>query len=205
MGPAPEAREGGQIGDVAMKMTKEAKAELRAEFAQCFSEKIADCAVKDTGGFVEIGGVVVTEDKPAIKTSFWFGEHNYEDRTQEAADASESVEFFVRENLGGCSAKRKLDVLDGETVTAYRHPVVIWGEYLGQPETCRLGRVAFANCNGETRGREGERGRMMGPEEVERYREFLADEVAKFEKRLRAYLKRYGLGKCSYSTYWADR
>ncbi len=188
-----------------MKMTKEAKAEIRAEYAQCFNGRIADSAAKATSGFIEIGGVVVTEDKPAIQTSFWFGEHGLEDRTQEAADASESVEYFVRENLGGCRAKRTLDVIDGKTPTAYHHPVIIWGEYLGQPETCRLGRVAFANCNGETwRGGEVQ-GRMMEPEEVQRYREFLTDEVAKFEKRLKTYLKRYGLEKCSYSTYWADR
>ena len=32
-----------------------------------------------------------------------------------------------------------------------------------------------------------------------------ADGYQKFEKRLKTYLKRYGLSKCSYGVYWADR
>ena len=34
---------------------------------------------------------------------------------------------------------------------------------------------------------------------------FLDTDIAEFEKRLRTYLKRYGLTKCRFSTYWADR
>lgn len=33
----------------------------------------------------------------------------------------------------------------------------------------------------------------------------LQDECDKFGKRLTSYLKRYGLSKCRFSTYWADR
>ena len=70
-------------------------------------------------------------------------------------------------------------------------------------DTCRIGYVMFANTCGEfyQNGAESKPHRMMTQEEVERWRNFLTEEVEKFEKRLKTYLKRYGLSKCTYSTY----
>ena len=34
---------------------------------------------------------------------------------------------------------------------------------------------------------------------------FLENEQAEFGKRLDSYLKRYGLEKCHFGVYWADR
>ena len=47
--------------------------------------------------------------------------------------------------------------------------------------------------------------RELTDEEREQLRTACEAEQAKFEKRLRTYLKRYGLSKCYFSTYWANR
>ena len=47
--------------------------------------------------------------------------------------------------------------------------------------------------------------RRLTDEETAAFIQMHKEEVEKFEKRLRTYLKRYGLSKCYYGMYWADR
>lgn len=44
----------------------------------------------------------------------------------------------------------------------------------------------------------------LTPDEKEQYRKLLLLEKQKFEDRLNAYIKRYGVTKCRYWTYWAN-
>lgn len=189
-----------------MKMTNEAKAKIRCEFEKAWnSDKLVDSCVKNTSGFLDLGDIIITMDKPTIARRFYFAEYGSENRSKEAAAASESVEYFIRENMRGCRAQLYLNRLNGKA-GHYRHPVVYYKKYYDQPDDCRLGYVTFVNCNGELqRGDVNAPHRAMTSDEIERYREFLNAEVEKFQKRLQSYLKRYGLSKCEYSTFWADR
>jgi hypothetical protein len=46
---------------------------------------------------------------------------------------------------------------------------------------------------------------MLSGEDLELAKKLVATESKRFEKRLRTYLKRYGLSKIHSWTYWADR
>lgn len=192
-----------------MKMTKQDKQILREQYEIVFrgNEKMIDFCVRSASGFVDFGDLIVEFEKPTILTSFWFGEHNYEDKSGVCEAASKSIDFFMRENIDRMYSKHLLDRIDGsgEYYSAFRYPYVV-KEYVSRYEGCRLGRIEFADSNGEfCNCYFNGRARKLDDDEVEELREALCDEVAKFEKRLRTYLKRYGLSKCSYNTYWADR
>lgn len=198
-----------------MKMTKDARELIRSEYAKVWASdsRMVDYCAKSTSGFADFGDVIITCDKPEIQKHFWFGEHNYEDKSAECRAASESVEYFLRENMDRCEAANVLERLDSSDASdaahyeRYRFPVAVKKAYCSQPDDCKLGYLGWRDVTGEFRdGREPEHDyRPLTDSEIEELREFLRDEVEKFEKRLKTYLKRYGLTKCEYGTYWADR
>lgn len=197
-----------------MKMTKEAKEFIRGEYAKAWDSnpRMVDHCVKSCSGFIDFGDVIVTCNKPGIQKHFWFGEHNYEDRSDECKAASESVDYFMRENMGNCyafNALQRMGCADSETdyyYTRFHNPVLVYGAYCGQPEDCRLGYIDWQDDMGEFHCREPKsRFRQLTDSETDELREFFRGEVEKFEKRLHTYLKRYGLSKCEYDTFWADR
>ena len=199
-----------------MKMMKEAKQVVREQYEKVWdSEKMVEHCVKSVSGYTMIGDVMVTAEKPSIKTDFWFGEHtyDYDEVCEEASRASESEQYFIRENLWGCSSKNLLDALNGRDSRGYDTSFdvyVIRGKYYSQDDDCKLGYVQalrfgtdpeeyFATRNGT------QDYRPLTDDEKDQMREFLEGEVEKFRKRLNTYLKRYGLTKCHYGVYWADR
>ena len=191
-----------------MKMSKGDREFLKDQYELTFGcgHGRGDAFAKGVSGYLDLGDVVLTMNKPSIQKRFWFAEYGNEDRSKEAEACSKSFAHFMAKNMRQCEAQRCLERLDEEGYP-YTHPAVFLKEFCDQPDECRLGYVRFADAHG-TFPRFGSgvgAHRMMTPEEVERWREFLTDEVGKFRKRLETYLKRYGLAKCSYDTYWADR
>lgn len=162
---------------------------------------VDSCTKRATGFFEADDGRLVVLEKPSITTSFWFGERNYEDRSAECRSASRSEECFIRQNMffafGRDWEQRITEVVPGDLYLA--------GEaYCGQDEACKLVHIRsaeykeeLAHCKGAVR--------RLTPDECDRYADAIENQKALFMKRLRTYLKRYGLSKCSYDTYWADR
>lgn len=174
-------------------------------------ERMVSHCVKTTSNyFTSDDGIIVDFEKPTIQTSFWFGEHgyDYEEMNETAHAASKSVEFFKRKNFANLESYRKAWG-ECEHYTSYRYPYIKRGAYCTQDDACMLGCIEFANCAGEShitgRKLEAEGFRKLTEGEIERLRDAENRRNALFEKRLDAYLKRYGLSKVQCSTYWADR
>lgn len=192
---------------------------LEQQFGKVWAsdEKMVRHCVKSTSNFFTSDeGIIVTFDRPNIKTSFWFGEHgyDYDEKNAMAYAASKSVEFFIGENMDNL---RTYSAAWGEPKSGYesqyRYPYVKRGAYCNQPSDCALGQIVFGNCCGKSNywrydnegGLEACGFRKLTDREIERLREAEERRDALFEKRLRTYLKRYGLSKVSCDTFWADR
>lgn len=185
-------------------LTKEQRAMLREQYKLVWhtDEHMVDYCTKKAAGYFETDdGYIVVFEKPSIRKSFWFGERNYEDRSDECRRASKSEEYFIRQNMffafGQDWEQRITDVVFDDLYVA--------GEaYYSQDATCRLAHIKAAQYKEELAYCKGTV-RRMTPDECERYADAIENQKALFMKRLRSYLKRYGLSKCSYDTYWADR
>lgn len=187
-----------------MKMTKQDKELVREQYAKVWhrrdgsvDEKMVDYCTKKTSGYVMIDGHMVIFDKPSIKTDFWFGEHtwDYDEVCDRADAASKSEAYFMARNLEDFNWR--LEKLYDDAWTVYICP----RGYCSQDPDCILGCVEFVR-DGSPRNSEA---RVATRRERAEYAAFIEEEKAKFEKRLRTYLKRYGLSKCHYGVYWADR
>ena len=184
-----------------MRLTKEEKQLLRDEFSKTWrNAKSVEYAVNKTSGYAEIGDCIVTFDKPSIETRFCFGEHGYDyDEVGEFChEMSESEEYFISENMREFDRKQRL--IDGAREGAYAAWVCANGDGsdLGYITFTRMSHDGWEEPTACQHDRLTDAG-------LDVYEELITDERAKFEKRLRTYLKRYGLSKCRYWTYWADR
>ena len=182
-----------------MRLTKEEKQLLRDEFSKTWrNAKSVEYAVNKTSGYAEIGDCIVTFDKPSIETRFCFGEHgyDYDEAGKFCREMSQSEEYFIRENM------RHFDDLQESIDEARDGHADAW--LCHYDDTSDLGYVTFIRLGWLDRPR-GKNPLKLTAEGLDAYEELITDERAKFEKRLRTYLKRYGLSKCRYWTYWADR
>lgn len=193
-------------------MTKEEKAVVSQQCEKTGASFAAYLAKSTSNYFTSDDGIVVLFDKPSIQTEFWFGEHGSEDLTDEARAAEKSVEFFINENMGGLRTYRRAwdNVDEYGHRTPYHYPYIKRGAYSGQSADCALGIIEFGTWNGESqnyRGNlEGDHGfRKLTESETERLKEAEERRDALFLKRLKSYLKRYGLSKVNCRTFWADR
>ena len=182
-----------------MKLTAHDKEILREQFEKAWQgrQDMIDYCVKKTSGYIIIDGIMVTYDKPTIQTDFWFGEHtyDYDEVVEYAHKCSESERYFLARNLDALDGF--LSALDDPHATAYIAP----GQYYGQSDDCILGYVTVRKWEKP----DNPQAREMTADQKAAYREFILNERAKFEKRLHTYLKRYGLSKCHYGVFWADR
>ena len=186
------------------KLTKERRFILYQEYAKVWhSDYMIEHCVKQASDFIEIDGIIIVFDKDSIKTDFWFGEHtyDYDEVCQRADDCSKSEAYFIAENMRQCDAHRHLELLDDPRWTPYLHSHA----YTDQEKDCKLGYVSFYRDGIDDRFSSITDYRPLDPDEIDVYRAACESEVAKFEKRLRTYLKRYGLSKCHYGVFWADR
>lgn len=191
-----------------MKLTKDDKAMLAKQYRKVWGddEKMVGHCVKSASGYIDFGRELLVMDKPHIKTDFWFGEHtwDYDEVCDECEKARHDVERFKRENIAwNCTAQRHLDEIeDGR-----RKPYIFFKHYYSQPDDCPLCYVQWCSefDSRDAYDLKNKPNREMTGEELARFKEFCEDEVAKFEKRLDSYLKRYGLSKCHFGVYWADR
>lgn len=184
-----------------MKVTKDEKEMLRGEFAKAWDDpRMVTYCTNKVSGFVTIRGTIITIDKPSIETRFCFGEHGFDfDEVNETCDRlSRDEGYFIAENIRRCAAGGIIKNLeDGHPFV----PVLRREHYTGQTEDCRLGYVEWVYWYDIDRDDPD----ILTADEIAEYRQMCEEEIEKFTKRLRTYLKRYGLSKCDFWTYWADR
>lgn len=218
-----------QIGKARKEAPKPAKVDrdmLRAEFAKAWKDprmvdyctnKVAAVAVLPTTG------EIITFDKMSIETRFCFGESGYdaEDARNMAAHARTSCDYFKEENMR--AFKQWLDNLEDARTLEGRYALTIGGQaYTGQSEDCKLryirleriskviddlgGSAFLADLPGQTvtENGSGRKYRIATVEELEAITNACKQAAAAHEKKVDAYLKRYGTSKVHSWTYWRD-
>ena len=199
---------------------------LRAEYAKAWKDprmvdyctnKVATVAVLPTTG------EIITFDKMSIETRFCFGESGYdaEDARNMAAHARTSCDYFKDENMR--AFKQWLDNLEDARTLGGRYALTICGPaYTGQTEDCKLryirleriskviddfgGSAFLADLPGQTvtENGSGRKYRIATAEELEAITNACKQAAAAHEKKVDAYLKRYGTSKVHAWTYWRD-
>jgi len=204
-----------------MNLTKQDKAMLTDEFRKAWrrrdgsiDQEMVDFCMKKTSAYVFVRGALVTLDKPDIEKNFCFGYRSsvYFDESDDArrmADyAATHEDYFVRRNVEGTDAYEIMRLIDGlmaedsldeswHSLTPYLNRV----RYTSQDDDCRMGNVVWVD-RWNTYGRKTDE-ELTIDDLTELYR-ICFEEQMKFCKRLRTYLKRYGLSKVRTWTYWAD-
>jgi hypothetical protein len=133
-------------------------------------------------------GKIVIIGKPRIETKFCFDDSfDYNRAVEQAEYARTSEDYFMKENLREydwmleCIAKREVYLYHYE-MTAYKE-ANIYG-------------ISGHNYDSCIEPKE---------EDYEPLERFVREERDKFEKRLRTYLKRYGMSKVKTWTYWGQQ
>lgn len=157
-------------------------------------------------------GVILVFDKQHVDAgTFWFHDEgpNYEYYKKVTESDKTKTEYFMRANL------EKIDNLIKELTERKNQ----WGDELvpvfHEHEWCSVGLLGWGNSiymmkeydvrSDEQDPRSRNYTHRMTENDAKKALAILKSERAKFEKRLQAYLKRYGVSKISFGTYWADR
>lgn len=197
---------------------------LRSEYAKVWHKdgKMVDYCVGKVAALAVLpdGGIIPVE-KQGIEKHFCFGEsgYDYDDAQQAAAHARTSESYFKRENMKVFrrTINDLLEVLNG--LSNYR-VVINEKAYYSQDEDCRICSFQFVRlsevieaCGGscfmpDLFGKEieihGQKKRIATPKETELILEAYKAAAAQHEKKVDAYLKRYGTSKVNAWTYWRD-
>ena len=189
--------------------TAELVGEYRCELVKLWrtDTSMIDFCIKKISSIRKLsnGGLIVWE-KPEINTSFCFGymgQSDYEDAQQMAEHAKKDEDYFLSENLGIFDVTIKkiestLKENNENKLYIYkeysRDSVNLWGftvlsfcEFINQKERKLYNEIQEASHEDIIN--------ILAAEKEER---------AKFEKRLKTYLKRYGLSKVKTWSYWSD-
>lgn len=146
-----------------------------------------------------IGTETIEFDTPSIKKDFWFAEdaRTVEEwnEIQEHVASCENEAYFIRENLNSTKAAMYLHYMNDKrfrlwlSKSTWNGITTTWisGGYYTDMTYDRY----FV--------------REITDEERDQLRKACDNEQAKFTKRLNTYLKRYGLTKCRFDTYWSNR
>ena len=198
---------------------------LRREYAKVWGkdERMTNYCVNKAAAVIELpGGEITVIDKQHIETRFCFGEsgYDYDDAASAAQHARTSEDYFKRENMGHFDNMIH-DLEQCMNDDGYKRLVIYTGgAYCGQTEDCRLRNFGFARltdiidaCGGscylsELPGRElrvcGQACRVATREELTIILDAYKAARQAHEKKVDAYLKRYGLSKVHAWTYWRD-
>lgn len=157
-------------------------------------------------------GCILSFDKPHVDAgTFWFHDEGpgYEHYKQVTRDDKHKTEYFMHENL------KKYDRLIKqmtERKNEYGYDLIpVFMEH----EWCSSGLLGWGSTIYMMREYEVEENERdprtrncthrMTEDDAKKALAILKSEREKFEKRLQSYLKRYGLTKIHFGTYWADR
>lgn len=175
-------------------------------------DKLAAVAILPDGGIISI-------DKQSIETSFCFGEsgYDYEDAAKMAAHARKSFEYFKNENMKNFDEAIK-DLEDAKKESPRYYLIIKDIHYIGQKTDCKLRGLEWVrdvnildSLGGSAYLEElpGKyinvyNGRIATKEEINIILEAYRQARTAHEKKVDAYLKKYGLSKVNSWTYWRD-
>ena len=185
--------------------------ELKIEYERILSTEVwhrnrgmVDHCLKKAAHIVELtNGDIVVLEKPSIKKDFCFGYRDSRYDTEEldeanaaAAHAASSTDYFLAENLAAIDDAIKH--LEGKEQSGWDYHVCI--QYYSQPASSKLKTLREFYWHEEN----GQKYPKLEGEDRARVLEGYKVVRAGFEKRLHAYLKRYGLSKVNSWSYWVD-
>lgn len=157
-------------------------------------------------------GMLFVWKKPKIETSFCFGysdsrydTEDYDRANRMAEHAGNSEEYFKSENLKDFNAVIEAFNGNGEGYYRNRRPYVRRESYIsvGDLNLCSVSWYRPWELE-ELHDGERERLREASDAELEIIIAGYKEEREAFEKRLNAYLKRYGMSKVRSWSYWRD-
>jgi hypothetical protein len=174
-----------------------------AQFVECLNEFIATCDASDKEyykkynvGAIKLAGGYYLIEKPSIDNRFCFHDEgpNYEFYKHLMADREKRLAaYFKSENLAGFDNKIER-ITKGEE---YSHDKRVWWN-----KSYNNGRIEL--CFNSSWGYPDGNWKECTDEEKALILKGLKFGRDLFEKRLDAYLKRYGTSKLHTWTYWAD-
>lgn len=193
---------------------------IRAEFAKAWkSEKmISFCTDKTAAVAVLPSGEWVTVDKQTIETRFCFGEdgYDYEEAAESAEVARTSESYFKRENMKHFS-EWLFDINEARNLDRSRYALVIYvSQYTGQSEDCKLRSIGFKRMSdilddlggsaflADLPGKVIKGYRIATAGDLDAIEAAYKEAATAHEKKVDAYLKRYGLSKVHAWTYWRN-
>jgi hypothetical protein len=169
------------------------------------SERMVQHCLKESAYVVELqNGDIITISKPRIETSFCFGysdspyDNKDYDRANNMADhASKNENYFMEQNLKDID--NTISRLEGKKHNNYEYYTRI--SYTGQPENSKL-----KSLNQIGRFDNVDIAKYKKLEETDRERIIDGYKIVRedFLKRLKTYLKKYGLSKVKTWSYWKD-
>lgn len=205
-------------------LNKRQKEELANRYAKRWNgdKRMIDYCVKKAAEIVELSdGDVLPVEKQEIEKDFCFGytlnsynSDSYDAAQDEAANAATNEDYFIRENMR--KFKEDLDIIsrqdfDGDDLPEY--VIAVCGNNGIKDVTyIRIYDVinAFDNKRpvkdfpGATFKRYGVECRIPTREEIKHIKEAYTKAAEAHEKRVRTYLKKYGMKHVNTWTYWQD-
>lgn len=197
---------------------------IRNEYAKVWhkDQKMVDYCVGKVAALAILpdGGIIPVE-KQGIEKNFCFGEsgYDYDDAQRAAAHARKSESYFKTENMRHFREviRDLMEALNG--ISNYK-VTITEKAYYSQDDDCRICSFQFTRLSDiiEARGGScflpdlfgeeievrGHRCRVATPKEVDLIIEAYKAAAAQHEKKVDAYLKRYGTSKVHSWTYWRD-
>lgn len=145
-------------------------------------------------------GCIVVANKKRIETDFWFAEGDqcgvsYGEARKIAEAASKSEQWFIDKNTSELNYTIKQ--LKNQLKGYYSNFDKIGLRKYNYKNVCEIVTLRLYVNKDECY--------ELTNEDLIALIDFYESVKADFEKRLQTYLKRYGLKKCSFQTYWADR
>lgn len=188
-------------------MTNELKEIIRKEYEKIWGKdaRMVDyCTKKVSDAVLLESGMIFIFEKPKLTTDFCFGYHLSSYDT-ESFDNANSMVHHVENDGGAYFAKKNLESFDRFDESISVNEILLYEPGYGNsnivthfnPES----NLRYARCISADR-----LNAMIAftPKDIENIKKVNASERAKMEKRINAYLKRYGTSKLNCWSYWRD-
>lgn len=200
---------------------------LRAQYAMIWNAHMTDYCANRVAALAELpGGELIPVEKHSVNTRFCFGEsgYDYDDALRAADHARKSEDYFRRENMREYTdmIERIVDAMDEDESSNRRVIIYTGGKYYDQPAECRLRDFDIARLTeildafggsanldevtaaGTVFRLHGRDARLATREEAQIILDAWRAAAQAHEKKVNAYLKRYGMSKVHAWTYWRD-
>lgn len=188
----------GKVTESVAKVQVEAnkyKETLAEYIANCQRGWDADYAKKYYIGAIKINGSYLTIGKGHIENEFWFGDEGiYLEHYKEVTETEETKKaYFKASNLAGIN--RDIERLQEDDRNVY----------ISKVDNPHKNEVYWYTNEYAWEEKQRESDVLATKEQKEEIIKMLEWKKAQFEKRIDTYLKKYGVSKVRFGTYWMDR